>query len=373
MNRFKICLFLLLLVAGTVLTGHSSAAPIYNITAVSSGDESSGTGISASGAYVTGWKIYTGGNTGFVRTQAGATVDLPALSGGSHPYVQPSAVNNNGVIVGTGYATVFRSGALPLIWEDNSTVAQLPLPVGYGAGIANSVNDSGLAVGVSVGNIDERATTFTTTEATILSQTMPNGGILEEAFGINNGGQIVGTALDPNNAAVTRAFSLTPGSPYATDLGTLPGHDSALAFGVSENGYVVGDSSSLGGPSSPFIWSVTSGMVEIPKNGYDNGTAMAVNSDGWVVGDISSATSVVFLYDGNQTYLLNDLIPADSGWDLVSGTSNAALGISEDGIITGRGLLNGEITGFVMTPVPEPNLAVLLIGALLSCLWIRRR
>ena len=377
MNRLTTCFSLSLLAAVSALASSGSAAPIYNITSLSpdavSGDSSSGTGISSSGTYIAGWKTSPSGNTGFVRTEAGGTIDLPELSGGSNPYVQPAAANNNGVVVGTGYATAFRSGALPLIWEDTSTVAQLPLPTGYGAGKANAINDSGMAVGVAIGDIHELATTFTTTEATILTQTMPNGGLLQEAFGINNGGQIVGVALDPDNTASTRAFSLTPGSQYATDLGNLPGHDSAIAFGVSENGYVVGNSAPLGGASSPFIWSVTSGMVEIPKNGYENGTAMAVNSDGWVVGDMSSLTSVIFLYDGKETYLLNDLIPAGSGWDLVGGTSNAALGISEDGVITGRGLLNGEITGFVMTPVPEPNLTVLLFGALLSCLWIRRR
>ena len=374
MNQLTTCIFFSLVAAATVLTGSSSAAPIYNISPLitpASDHESSGSGISPSGAYVTGWKTTTNGETGLLRTQADGTVDLPGLSGGSHPYVQPSAVNNHGVIVGTAYATEFRSGSLPLIWENTSTAAQLPLPVGFGAGKANSINDNGLAVGV-VGE-QEHAATFTTTEATILSKTMPDGDLLTAALDVNNGGQIVGIASDPNGDAATRAFSLTPGSPYAIDLGTLAGHDTAMAFGVSENGYVVGESSPLGEASTPFIWSVSSGMVEIPKNGYQNGTAMAVNSDGWVVGDLTGLTTVLFLYDGHQTYLLNDLIPTDSGWDLSGGLGNTAQGISEDGTITGRGLYNGELTGFVMTPVPEPSLAVLLIGTLLPCLWIRRR
>ena len=51
-----------------------------------------------------------------------------------------------------------------------------------------------------------------------------------------------------------------------------------------------------------------------------------------------------------------------------AGTSNAGFGISDDGIITGRGLLNGVVTGFVMVPVPEPaslGAAVVSFGALL--------
>ena len=374
MNRWTSCIFFSLVAAATVLTGFSSAAPIYNITPLvpsGSDHESYGTGISPSGAYVTGSKATTNGKTGLLRTQADGTVELPELSGDSHPYVEPSAVNNHGVIVGTAYTTGFRSGGLPLIWENTGTVAQLPLPTGLGVGIANSINDNGLAVG-AVGT-EERAATFTTTEATILSKTLPDGGILTAALDVNNGGQIVGTASNPNGDAATRAFSLTPGSPYATDLGTLAGDDTAMAFGVSENGYVVGESSMLGEGGTPFIWSVTSGMAEIPTNGYQNGTAMAVNSDGWVVGDLTGMTTVPFLYDGHQTYLLHDLIPTASGWNLSEGLSNAARGISEDGTITGRGLYNGERTGFVMPLVPEPNSAVLLIGSLLSYLWIRRR
>jgi hypothetical protein len=40
-------------------------------------------------------------------------------------------------------------------------------------------------------------------------------------------------------------------------------------------------------------------------------------------------------------------------------------------VITGRGLINGVVTGYVMVPVPEPTaLAILLLAAPLS---MRRR
>jgi hypothetical protein len=59
---------------------------------------------------------------------------------------------------------------------------------------------------------------------------------------------------------------------------------------------------------------------------------------------------------------------------MVSGTGNAALGISDNGIITGRALLEGVTTGFVMIPVPEPSTYALLgLGAIVTLVALRRR
>ena len=113
------------------------------------------------------------------------------------------------------------------------------------------------------------------------------------------------------------------------------------------------------GPGMPFIWSDNGGMVAIPlAAGTSEGSARAVNSAGWVVGDDSSAFSIPFLYDGTTTYRLADLIPPNSGWDLSMNTSSSALGISEDGVIVGTGVHNGETHAYAMvpaTPTPTPT------------------
>src|SRR5439155_21476518 len=90
------------------------------------------------------------------------------------------------------------------------------------------------------------------------------------------------------------------------------------------------------------------------------GSGRAVNSAGWMVGNDSSVFSIPFLYDGTTTYRLADLIPPDSGWDLSMNTSSSALGISEDGIIVGTGVYNGEVYAYAMfpaapTPTPTPT------------------
>ena len=147
----------------------------------------------------------------------------------------------------------------------------------------------------------------------------------------------------------------------AFEVGALPGMNGALAFGVSNTGYVVGSSMLNQGSGLPFIWSDKGGIVAIPlAPGTTEGSGRAVNSAGWVVGNDSSVFSIPFLYDGTTTYRLADLIPPDSGWDLSMNTSSSALGLSEDGIIVGTGVYNGEVYAYAMfpaapTPTPTPT------------------
>ena len=72
-----------------------------------------------------------------------------------------------------------------------------------------------------------------------------------------------------------------------------------------------------------------------------------------------------FLYDGTNTYRLGDLIPANSGWDLLTNTSSSALGISDGNLIVGTGVFNGVVHAYAMVPVPEPgSLSLCLLGLL---------
>ena len=93
--------------------------------------------------------------------------------------------------------------------------------------------------------------------------------------------------------------------------------------------------------------------IGLPK-GTSSASGRGVNGDGWVVGTAGGATAIPFLYDGKATYRLQDVITAGGeGWDLVSGTSNGAFDIADNGTITGRALLDGELTAFVMIRLPS--------------------
>src|SRR5438132_12258687 len=120
----------------------------------------------------------------------------------------------------------------------------------------------------------------------------------------------------------------------AFEVGALPGANGALAFGVSNNGYVGGSSMFNHVSGMPFIWSDQNGIVAIPlASGTSLGQAQGVNSSGLVVGTDGGAFAVPFLYDGTNTYRLHDLIPGNSGWDLSMNTSSSTMGISENNII----------------------------------------
>jgi len=167
----------------------------------------------------------------------------------------------------------------------------------------------------------------------------------------------VGQGINPQNAARNVGMVYDNGHSMAFEVGALPGANGALAFGVSNNVYVVGSSMQNQGLGLPFIWSEANGMVAIAlAAGTSLGQAEGVNSAGWVVGTDGGAFAVPFLYDGTNTYRLQDLIPDNSGWDLSMNTSSSAQGISENGVIVGTGVHNGEIHAYAMVPVlPTPT------------------
>ena len=341
---------------------HSAATTpqyqIYDIGVIDPGDDASqGFGVSHGGIAV-GRSIRTGGSQAFTWTLNGGIVGLPNLAGRSHAV--SNSANDNGIVVGTAATTLFGTSRLPVIWQ-NGAVSQLPLPPGETLGDANSVNASNVAVGsVNAGSL-QRGAIYSGGSGTIITQTTANGSFFVTAFGINDSGRVVGQGIDPMNAARNVGIVYDIGQNMAFEVGALPGLNGALAFGVSNTGYVVGSSMLNQGSGLPFIWSDQGGMVAIPlASGTSQGSARAVNSAGWVVGNDSSAFSIPFLYDGTNTYRLADLIPPNSGWDLSMNTSSSADGISENGVIVGTGVHNGETHAYAMVPVapsptPTPN------------------
>ncbi len=308
------------------------------------------------GGIAVGRSLNNTGSEAFSWTLNGGIMGLPNLAGRS--FAVSNSANDSGTIVGTAATTAFGSGRLPVVWQ-NGVVSQLPLPVGETLGDANSVNSANIAVGSVDGGSNQRGVIYSGGSATIITQTTTNGSFFLTAFGINDSGRIVGQGIDPQNAARNVGIVYDIGQSMAFEVGALPGMNGALAFGVSNTGYVVGSSMQNQGPGMPFIWSDQGGMVAIPlATGTSEGSARAVNSAGWVVGDDSSAFSIPFLYDGTATYRLADLIPPNSGWDLSMNTSSSALGISEDGVIVGTGVHNGETHAYAMVPAtatPTPT------------------
>ena len=326
---------------------------IYDIGVIDAGDDASqGFGVSHDGIAV-GRSIRTGASQAFTWTLQGGIVGLPNLAGRNHAVANSAAPQ---IVVGTAATTLFGSSRLPVMWL-NGAVSQLPLPPGETLGDANSVNASGVAVGSVDSGSNQRGAIYTGGGGAIITQTTATGCFFVTAFGINDSGRVVGQGIDPNNAARNVGIVYDIGQSMAFEVGALPGLNGALAFGVSNTGYVVGSSMLNQGSGLPFIWSDQGGMVAIPlATGTSQGSARAVNSAGWVVGTDSSAFAIPFLYDGTNTYRLADLIPPGSGWDLSMNTSSSADGIGEDGIIVGTGVHNGDTHAYAMVPAaPSPT------------------
>lgn len=344
--------------------GVAQAQPQYQIIdigLVQSGDTGSqGLRVSTGGVAV-GRSLRSNAAQAFSWTQGGGLVGLPNLAG--RAFAVANGANDSGIVVGTGATTAFGSNPLPLMWQ-NGVVSQLALPAGQTVGGANDVNGSGLVVGsVNSGSL-QRGAIYQGGTGTVISGTTSNGSFFLTAFGVNDAGLIVGQGIDPGNAAVNVGIvhNLANGTTFA--VGALPGHNGALAFDVSNAGHVVGSSMLNQGAGLPFIWTAGSGMTAIPLPvGTSQATARGVNSTGWAVGNASSAFSIPFLFDGVQTYRIGDLIVNGGGWDLLTNTSSSALGISDNGIIVGTGVLNGVPHAYALVPVPEPaTLAALGLG-----------
>jgi uncharacterized membrane protein len=125
------------------------------------------------------------------------------------------------------------------------------------------VNASTVAVGSVDAGISQCGVIYSGGNATVITQTTPTGSLFLTAFGINDSGRVVGQGIDPNNAARNVRIVFDIGQNTAFEVGALPGFNGALAFGVSNTGYIVGSSMLNQGSGLPFIWSDQGEIVAV--------------------------------------------------------------------------------------------------------------
>jgi len=172
------------------------------------GRSASATGINNSGQIVGSSLNASGQNHAFVW-QNGAMHDLGTLPGGT--FSSAAAINDSGEIAGSSDDGNFVSHAV--IFQNGATT-DLGVPSDFTSSSANALNLNGVVVGVaSAGSYRGVSHAFVAQNGSItdLNRLIPgNSGpwVLQTATGVNDAGEIVGTATF--NGTEERAFLLTP-------------------------------------------------------------------------------------------------------------------------------------------------------------------
>jgi len=152
------------------------------------------------------------------------------------------------------------------------------------------------------------------------------GGDNSEAHGINNRGQVVGSADVNTVLGIRHAFLWERGQ--MTDLGTFGG-DGSGALGINERGQVVGFASVPpgSGPGHAFLWD-NGNLQDLHPNGANASGARAINNRGQVVGSYTAQdeTEHAALWDGG---VMTDL-------GVPSNPASGALAINDAGQIVGH-------------------------------------
>ena len=317
--------------------------------------------------------ISDAGVSGYVDGPDGLTYVLRSESGvqafttfGTFSSIGISSSNNNGVVVGGGYGA--RQPPQAIVWV-NGVGSSLPNSDSdaddtdflYGS-TARAVNDGGAIVGYGDTQYGANGIVWHTNgDVEILHSQNTSGPEYAAAHDINNAGVVAGLAVvgDLRHAVTWQDGVLT-------DLGIFAGGTLASANAINDAGQVVGwgDTGPDGGTA--FISDGTSdSMVALPNvGGLEYGEAFDINNNGWAVGTCipSGLTGhgIATLWVDGVGYDLNDLIAADSGWELISAT-----GISDDGVIVGQGIYDGQYLAYQISVVPSPAaFSCFAVGAL---------
>ncbi len=339
-------------------------------------------------------------------------LDTLPVSPGTDPFGRDSfayGINELGVVVGE--STIDRTGHIgqtrPVLWNGSSEAVELwDDPTFGGKGIA--INSGGFVVGRygSGSGVPLPGPGIPDGGAFIWNPTTQQfmdlgdfGGARAEATGINDAGQVSGSAealevveIDgtPTILPVPRAF-IWDAVNGLLDLGTLGGSFSR-GSAINTLGEVVGWSAMTDGHDErAFVWDMSNGMIPIETTGESR--AFSINNLGQVVGVDFSAGGFLW-QDTTGVLLLGSIWPVDindSGqviglngmiWDSENGlrsitdllpplnewTISSLSAINNRGQIVGTAFntADGRFRGILLTPIPEPSAVQLWLVAGIS-------
>jgi probable HAF family extracellular repeat protein len=288
------------------------------------------------------------------KYDGGSLIDLGTLAGTSYAY----DINNAGTVV--GYYSLESLGPYhALVWSASGAMTDIH-PGATGSSAATAVNAGGQIVGyVAPESGNQYAFRYDGNTLVDLNSFVPagSGWQLSAAYNINTAGQIVG---EGTLNGLGHAFLLSADGSTLTDLGTIDG-SWAAGWDINDGNVVVGSAYDASYVEYAFRWDSAGGRQILGHlDGDDSSMALGINSSGVIVGhsylSSDSAEPTAFVYKDGEMIDLNTLIDPSLGWTLVW-----ACGINDRGQIIGTGYnANHEENTFLLTPVPEPGMLVLL-------------
>ncbi len=311
-------------------------------------------------------------------TNLGSMAPIPP-STSTNRFARGYAVNDSGVVVGElnndssrafVYSGAIMSGLTRLAADNDN-------------GVAHDINNAGVIVGISSNGTASKPTMWihdgsnyvAANLGTIVGTPTSSG----RAWAINEQGVAVGLSGNGNTSQATmwqsgtiiNLKSLGSGVNFSQAYSL---NDRLQVVGASSTGQTVGDligTTSTTSLTRAFLWEEGT-MTELPPfNLYtpeNNGAttnyhseAKDINEAGWIVGNssrISGSPAVATLWEDGVPIDLNTVLPAGSGWVLLS-----AEGINENGDIVGYGTFNGSSRAFLLenaVPPARPDVSVTL-------------
>ena len=253
------------------------------------------------------------------RWEAGLMTPLPPFAGGYNSYA--TGANNRGQVVGWAENGVRDSSCntafqilqfRAALWEPNGEIRELPPLPGDSTSAATAINDKGQVVGIS-GACGIAVGDVSAAHAVIWENGVPSripdfgGHAWNTPTAINNDGVVVGFSLPAaaDGTRFYRAFVWTKEGGTKM-LDQIPGDVRSAAFGINDDGTIVGLSRTSGALLRAVIWQDADAQI---KNLNDVAVADSpylliagdVNAGGEIAGYTGDGFAFLATPDGSTT------------------------------------------------------------------------
>jgi len=387
--------------SGALAPAHATEYSLTDLGLLGSGwSNTYATGINASGQVV-GYAFNDGTNGTSFSDQYQAFVTgadghgmaaIPTLGGS---WNKATGINDNGWVVGTSATTTSTPGGDTRGFAmEGAGAAPRSLGTLAGPSTANGISADGRIVGAYTSPASTQRAYLTDANGGAMHDIGTLGGSSSTAYGVNQAGQVVGSAEYRSYTSVDtpreRAFMTGRAGDVMMPI-AVAGYDmtdrdtNSVAYAINEEGTVVGRSSAFVGDAGRAFIAGRDGIGRV-LNLHDMGTfempgpwqltsqALGLNRLGQVVGSYyftSNMMSHAFISGANGFGLVD--VNTLSFTNLAAGARDwmffDATGINDSGQFITNGS-NGH--AYLVTPVPEPA-AVLMMACGLGWLVWRRR